>query len=74
MYIWFGEAQGGLVSSLFKFGRCDLYLRFSLTFFVKHIFDFSQTATQILMIFDSYMHPSKVTQVCSNQGGMTYFH
>ena len=43
--------------------------------FVKHIFDFfSQTAAQILMKFDSYMHLSKVTQVCLNQGCMTYFH
>ena len=44
--------------------------------FVKHIFDFSQTAAQILMKFGSYMcmHLSKVTQVCSNQGYMTYFH
>ena len=30
--------------------------------FVKHIFDFSQTAAQILMKFGSYMHISKVTQ------------
>ena len=65
----------GLVSSLFKLGRCDLYLRFLLTLFVKHIFDFfSQTPAQILMKFGSYMHLSKVTQVCSNQGCMTYFH
>ena len=43
--------------------------------FVKHIFDFfSQTAVQILKKFGSYMHRSKVTQVCSNQGCMTYFH
>ena len=33
--------------------------------FVKHIFDFSQTAAQILMEFGSYMHLGKVTQVCS---------
>ena len=31
--------------------------------FVKHIFDFSQTAAQILMTFGSYMHLNKVTQV-----------
>ena len=31
--------------------------------FVKHIFDFFQTAAQILMNFDSYMHLSKVNQV-----------
>ena len=43
--------------------------------FVKHIFDFfSQTAAQISMKFGSYMHLGKVTQVCSNQGCMTYFH
>ena len=43
--------------------------------FVKHIFIiFSQTAAQILMKFGSYMHLSKDTQVCSNQGCMTYFH
>ena len=41
--------------------------------FVKHIFDFSQTTAQILMKFGSHMHLSKVTQVCSNQGCMTYF-
>ena len=41
---------------------------------VKHIFDFSQTAAQIIMKFGSYMHISKVTQVCSNQGCMTYLH
>ena len=64
----------GLISSLFKLGCCDLYLRFQLTLFVKHIFDFSQTAAQILMKFGSYMHLGKVTQVCSNQGCMTYFH
>ena len=34
----------------------------------------SQTAAQILMKFGSHMHLSKVTQVCSNQGCMTYFH
>ena len=45
-----------------------------LTLFVKHIFDFSQTAAQISMKFGSYMHLGKVTQVCSNQGCMTYFH
>ena len=74
VHIWFGESPGGLVSSLFKVGCCDLYLRFKLTIFVKHIFDFSQTATQILMKFSSHMHLSKVTQVCSNQGCMTYFY
>ena len=38
----------GLVSSLFKLGHCDLHLRFLLTIFVKHIFDFSsQTAAWI---------------------------
>ena len=42
--------------------------------FVKHIFDFSQIAAQILMKFGSHMHVSKVTQVCLNQGCMTYFH
>ena len=64
-----------LVSGFFKLGRSDLYLRFKLTIFIKHIFDFfSQTAAQILMKFGSYMHPSKVTQVCSNQGCITYFH
>ena len=43
--------------------------------FVKHIFDFfSQTTAQILMKFGSHMHVSKVTEVCSNQGCMTYFH
>ena len=42
--------------------------------FVKHIFDFSQTAAQIVMKFGSYMQLSKVTQVCSNQGCTTYFH
>ena len=42
--------------------------------FVKHIFDFSQTAAQIFMKFGSYMHLSKDTQVCSNQGFMTYFY
>ena len=61
-------------SSFFKFGRCDLYLRFKLTIFAKHIFDFSQTAAQILIKFGSYMHLSKVTQVCSNQGCKTYFY
>ena len=30
----------GVVSCLFKFGRCDLYLRFWFTIFVRHIFDF----------------------------------
>ena len=43
--------------------------------FVKHILDFlSQTAAQILMKFGSYIHLRKVTQVCLNQGCMTYFH
>ena len=42
--------------------------------FVKHIFDFYQTASQILMKFGSYMHLSNIIQVCSNQGCMTYFH
>ena len=32
----------------------------------KQYFDFSQTAAQILMKCGSYMHLSKVTQVCSN--------
>ena len=41
--------------------------------FVKHIFNFSQTAAQIFMKFGSYMRLSKVTKVCSNQGCMTYF-
>ena len=63
----------GLVSSLFKVGHCDLYLRFKLTIFVKHIFDFSQTAAQILMKFGSNVHLSKVTQVYSDQGCKTYF-
>ena len=70
--VW--SAPEGLVSSLFKLGRCDLYLRFYLTVFVKHIFNISQTAAQILMKFGSYMHLSKVAQVNSNQGCMTYFH
>ena len=75
IHIWFGESPGGLVSSLFKLGCCDLYLRLKLTIFVKHIFDFfSQTTALILMKFGSYMHLSKLTQVCSNQGCMTYFH
>ena len=52
-HIWFGESPGDLISSLFKLGCCDLYLRFLLTLFVKHIFDFSQTAAQILMKFGS---------------------
>ena len=68
------QSPGGLVSSLFKLGYCDLYLRFKSTIFVKLIFDFSQTTAQILMKFGSYMHLSKLTQVCSNQGCMTYFH
>ena len=38
-----------------------------LTIFVKHIFNFSQTAAQILMKFGSDMHLSKVTKVCFNQ-------
>ena len=69
-----GESPGGLVSSLVKLGRCDLYLRFKLTIFVKHISDFSQTTKQILMKLGSYMHLSKVTQVCINEGCTTYFH
>ena len=60
---------------MFKLGRCDLYLRFKITIFVKHIFHFfSQTAAQIMMKFGLYMHLSKVSQVCSNQVRMTYFH
>ena len=39
IHIWFGESPGGLISSLFKLGCCDLYLRFQLTLFVKHIFE-----------------------------------
>ena len=37
-------------------------------------FDFSQIAAHILMKFASYIHLSKVSQVCSNQDCMTYFH
>ena len=71
--VW--RVPGGLVSSLFKLGRCDLYLLFKLTIFVKHIFDFfPQTTAQILMKFGSYMHLRKLTKVCSNQGCMIYFH
>ena len=35
-----------LVSCLFKLGRSDLFLQFQLMIFVKHIFNFSQTAAQ----------------------------
>ena len=28
IHIWFGQYPGGLVSSLFKLGRCDLHLQF----------------------------------------------
>ena len=45
-----------------------------ITIFVKHIFNFSQTAAQILMKFGSNMHMSMVTEVFPNQGCMTYFH
>ena len=74
LHIWFGESPGDLIFSLFKLGHCDLYLQFQLTLFVKHIFDISQTPAQILIKFGSYMHLSKVTQVGSNEGCMTYFH
>ena len=43
--------------------------------FFKHIFDFfSKTSAQIMMKLGSYMHLSKVAQVCSNQCCMMYFH
>ena len=29
----------GVVSSLFKYGRCDLYLQFKKTNFIKQVFD-----------------------------------
>ena len=67
IHIWFGESPGDLFSSLFKLGRCDLYLRFKLMIFLKPIFDFSQTAAHILIKFGSYMHLSKITQVYSYQ-------
>ena len=39
IHIWFGEFPGDLVSSMFKLGHCDLYLRFlcTNTIFMKHI-------------------------------------
>ena len=51
-----------------------------LTSFLKpmHIFasnfGFSQTALQILMKYGSYIQLGKVSQVCLNEGCMTYFH
>ena len=53
-----GESQGDPVSSLFKSGRCDLYLQFQLTI-IKVISYYSQKVAQILMKFGSHMHLSR---------------
>ena len=44
--------------------------------FVKHNLDFSQTSAHIFMKFEIrlFMSLSKVSQVCSNQVCMTFYH
>ena len=64
IHIWVGESPGDVISTLLKLGHCDLYLRCKGTIFIKHIFDFSQSSSQILMKYGSYMHQSNVSRVC----------
>ena len=57
------KCPGGLVSSLFKLGHCDLILRFYGTMYVKHIFNFSLTTTWISLLFCSELLLSMINQV-----------